>query len=162
MNNLKYYNDSLAYDFDMFMPREKVEVLPEQPQKQNIIKMPRSNSNANRKARSAVKRISSAMFAIVASAVMVTALCFNIGLRIKVNELNSHINRAKTQLNTLNSECVALQMEYERRVSYANLEMEAAALGMKKLDKDQVVYIRVSDKNMAKNAAGETMVAENS
>ena len=52
-------------------------------------------------------------------------------------------------------------MEYERRVSFSNLEMEAAALGMKKLDKDQVVYIRVNDKNMAKNASGEVMVAEN-
>ena len=159
MNNLKYYNDSLAYDFDMFMPKEKSTAVPVQPKKQNIIKMPEKRTN--RKAQLAVKKLSSAVFAIVASALMVTALCFNIALRIKVNEVNSQINRAKTQLNTLNSECVALQMEYERRVSYSNLEMEAAALGMKKLDKDQVVYIRVNDKNMAKNASGEIMIAEN-
>ncbi len=159
MNNLKYYNDSLAYDFDMFMPKEKSVAVPVKPKKQNIIKMPEKHTN--RKAQLAVKKLSSAAFAIVVSALMVTALCFNIGLRIKVNELNSQINRAKTQLNTLNSECVALQMEYERRVSYSNLEMEAAALGMKKLDKDQVVYIRVNDKNTAKNASGEVMVAEN-
>ena len=161
MNNLKYYNDSLAYDFDMFLPKEKSSAAPSQPKKADIIKMPRNKNGANKKAKSAVKKLSSYMFAIVASAVMVTALCFNIGLRIKVNEVNSQINRAKTQLNTLNSEYVALQMEYERRVSYSNLEMEAAALGMKKLDKDQVVYIRVSDKNVAKNADGQTMVAEN-
>lgn len=161
MNNLKYYNDSLAYDFDMFLPKEKSNAAPIQPQKENIVKMPRNKSGANRKAKSATKRISSSLFAVVATAVMVTALCFNIGLRIKVNEVNSQVNNAKTQLNTLNSEYVALQMEYERRVSYSNLEMEAAALGMKKLDKDQVVYVRVNDKNMAKNADGQTMVAEN-
>ena len=159
MNNLKYYNDSLAYDFDMFMPKEKNTAVQIKPKKPNVIKMP--VKNVDRKSRYAVKKLSSAMFAIVVSALMVTALCFNLALRIKVNELNSQINRAKTKLNTLNSECVALQMEYERRVSFSNLEMEAAALGMKKLDKDQVVYIRVNDKNMAKNASGEVMVAEN-
>ena len=159
MNNLKYYNDSLAYDFDMFMPKEKNAAVQVQPKKPNIIKMP--NKSAEKKARGAVKKLSSAMFAIVVSALLVTALCFNLALRIKVNEVNSQINRAKTKLNTLNSECVALQMEYERRVSYSNLEMEAAALGMKKLDKDQVVYIRLSDKNISKNASGEVMITEN-
>ena len=43
MNNLKYYNDSLAYDFDMFMPRQKESVAKDIQKKQNIIKMPKGN-----------------------------------------------------------------------------------------------------------------------
>jgi hypothetical protein len=42
MNNLKYYNDSLAYDFDMFMPktapeerRDNIVVMPQKAEKQN-------------------------------------------------------------------------------------------------------------------------------
>ena len=45
MNNLKYYNDSLAYDFQMFMPKEKPQAKPGN----NVIKMPRQN--AKKKAR---------------------------------------------------------------------------------------------------------------
>jgi hypothetical protein len=57
------------------------------------------------------------------------------------------------------SESVALQMEYENRISYINLEAEATELGMRKLEQDQVVYIRVNDKNMAKTGDGEVMMA---
>ena len=35
MDNLKYYNDSLAYDFEMFMPRPA-----QQQNKDNIVKLP--------------------------------------------------------------------------------------------------------------------------
>ena len=37
MDNLKYYNDSLAYDFEMFMPRSAEPI-----RKDNIVKLPQS------------------------------------------------------------------------------------------------------------------------
>ena len=37
MDNLKYYNDSLAYDFEMFMPRKEEPV-----RKDNIVKLPQT------------------------------------------------------------------------------------------------------------------------
>ena len=44
MDNSRYYNDSLAYDFDMFLPKEK-------PQKAKIVKMPQTaKKKATRKA----------------------------------------------------------------------------------------------------------------
>ncbi len=161
MNNLKYYNDSLAYDFDMFLPREKAAATaPKVAPKKNIIKLPETITHQKRRTK-AQSQISSGLFAVVSTFVLVVALCFNLALRLKVNELNSQINRTKSELNTLNSESVALQMEYESRVSYANLEKSAASLGMKKLDKDQVVYIKVNEKVKAINSNGETMVANN-
>ena len=160
MNNLKYYNDSLAYDFDMFLPREKATAAaPKVAPKKNIIKLPEKVTRAKRRTKAAHSQLSSSIFAIVSTFVLVVALCLNLTLRLKVNELNSQINRTKSELNTLNSESVALQMEYESRVSYANLEKSAASLGMKKLDKDQVVYIKVNDKVKAINSNGQTMVA---
>ena len=79
----------------------------------------------------------------------------------EVKQRDIVIDPPESELNKLNSESVALQMEYESRVSYANLEQSAASLGMKKLDKDQVVYIKVNDKVKAINSNGETMVANN-
>ena len=50
INNSKYYNDSLAYDFELFMPKEK-----KQPAK--VVKMPEKKI---KKARAkAKKRVSS-------------------------------------------------------------------------------------------------------
>ncbi len=155
MNNLKYYNDSLAYDFQMFMPEAKPQEKPED----NIIKMPERKSKKRSRTRAVASRISDSAFAIVATVILVGALCANIVLRIQVNELNNNINEAKTLLSEKQSESVALQMEYENRISYINLEAEATELGMRKLDQSQVVYIRVNDKNMARTGDGEILVS---
>ncbi len=155
MNNLKYYNDSMAYDFQLFMPKEK----PQEKNDDNIIKMPKTVKKPKRKAKAASKRVSESMFAIVATVILVGTLCANLCLRIKVNELNNDINTAKTVLSEKQSEYVDLAMEYENRISFINLEAAATELGMKKLDRDQVVYIRVNNKNTARNADGEVMVA---
>lgn len=155
MNNLKYYNDSLAYDFQMFMPKVK----PVEKSEDNIIKMPSSSQKKHRRTRAVTSKISDSAFAIVATVILVGALCANIVLRIQVNELNNNINKAKTLLGEKQSESVALEMEYENRISYINLEAEATELGMRKLDQSQVVYIRVNDKNMARTRDGEILVS---
>lgn len=156
MNNLKYYNDSLAYDFQLFMPKAKPQETPDD----NIIKMPERRKEKRSKTKAVAARISDSAFAIIATVVLVGALCANICMRIQVNELNNSINRAKNELSEKKSESVALQMEYENRISYINLEAEATELGMRKLDQSQVVYIRVNDKNMARTADGEILVSE--
>ena len=65
MNNLKYYNDSLAYDFQMFMPKEKPQSVP----KDNVIKMPRHKNKSRRK--TAAAQVSASAFSIVTSIVIV-------------------------------------------------------------------------------------------
>ena len=156
MNNLKYYNDSLAYDFQMFMPKAKPQEKPED----NIIKMPKVKTRKRSRTRAVATRVSDSAFAIVTTIILVGALCANIVLRIQVNELNNNINEAKTVLSEKQSESVALKMEYENRISYINLEAEATELGMRKLDQSQVVYIRVNDKNIARTASGEILVSK--
>jgi hypothetical protein len=51
-------------------------------------------------------------------------------------------------------------MEFERLMSYKNIEDAAKALGMRKMDKSQIVYIRVNDTNKAIDANGNVLTAE--
>ena len=56
MNNLKYYNDSLAYDFEMFSPKTA-----ERPKsRDNIVVMPVANKKSKAKRRAAARRLSPA------------------------------------------------------------------------------------------------------
>jgi len=66
----------------------------------------------------------------------------------------------KHSLNELDSERTSLEVEMQRRISYSNIEFEATQMGMQKLSKDQVTYIKVNDKNAAKTADGEIIVEE--
>ncbi|MEE1160715.1 MAG: hypothetical protein U0K70_01505, partial [Acutalibacteraceae bacterium] len=63
-------------------------------------------------------------------------------------------------INELDSVKTSLEVEMQRRISYSNLELEATQLGMRKMEKENVKYIRVNDKDKAVTANGETVTAE--
>ena len=148
MNNSKYYNDSLAYDFDMFMPS----TAKKEKREENIIKMAKPKAKAKRKA--AVRRVSVSAFGVMFATFMLFALCGNLFLRLQINEVNSEINNVKAQISELDSEKTSLEVEFERKISYANIELEATELGMRKMSKEQVKYIRVNEKNSALTSDG--------
>lgn len=156
MDNLKYYNDSLAYDFEMFMPKSNA--VPKE--KENIVVMPENRTTVKKRQRAATKALSSSAFAVMTAIFILAALCGNIALRLQINEVNSQINDMKHSLNELDSERTSLEVEMQRRISYSNIEFEATQMGMQKLSKDQVTYIKVNDKNAAKTADGEIIVEE--
>ena len=155
MDNLKYYNDSLAYDFEMFMPRKAEPV-----RKDNIVKLPETRHQKHAKRR-AVKRVSASAFAVMTAVFMLAAMCGNIFLRLQINEVNSKINTVKSEINALTSEKTRLEVELERVISYSNIELEAAEIGMQKMDKNQVKYIRVNDKNTAVTKDGDLIASSN-
>ncbi len=155
MDNLKYYNDSLAYDFEMFMPRSVEPV-----RKDNIVKLPQSKVQKRAKAR-AVKRVSASAFAVMTTVFVLAAMCGNIFLRLQINEVNSKINDVKAEINALEGQKTSLEVELERVISYSNIELEAAEIGMQKMDKNQVKYIRVNDKNTAITKDGELVADSN-
>lgn len=155
MDNLKYYNDSLAYDFEMFMPRPA-----EKTNKDNIVKLPQSSPRKRARKRAAVKTMSVSAFAVLASVFMLAAMCGNIFLRLQINEVGSQINDVKSEINALQSERTSLEVQLERVISYSNIELEAAEIGMQKMDKDQVKYIRVNDKNTAVTKDGKTVLSK--
>ncbi len=152
MDNSKYYNDSLAYDFDMFMPKEK-------PRKAKIVKMPQGKKSASSK--SAVMAVSERIKAVVAIGFVFAIICANIFLRVRITEVNNQINEIKTEITELESEQTRLNVELENRISYKNLELAAKELGMKKTDKSQVIYIRTNENNAAKTSNGIFSAATN-
>jgi len=155
MNNLKYYNDSLAYDFEMFSPKTA-----ERPNtRDNIVVMPKTANKAQKRNATAAKTLSAPVTLIMCAVFVLAGLCGNIALRLELNAVNSQINDVKAAIAELDSEKTSLEVEMKRRISFANLELEAVQLGMVKPDKDDVTYIRVNDKNAARMADG-TIVNE--
>ena len=151
MDNLKYYNDSLAYDFNLFAPKEK----PEE-NSDNIIKMPAKKTRSKAKA----KRLSISAVSVIMAAFMVMAVCGNIFLRVCITETSSKINDINTEIAELDAEITKLNVQFENKISYTNLEKAASEIGMKKMDKSQVVYMRVNSNNAAMTASGEKLVSE--
>ena len=154
MNNLKYYNDSLAYDFEMFAPK----TAERSKSRDNIVVMP--DRASKKRTRSATKAVSAPAMLIMTTVIILAGLCGNIALRLQINEVNSQINNVRAQIAEVDSEKTELEMEMQRRISYSNLELEAVQLGMKKPEKENVVYIRVNDKNAAQTADGTFIVSE--
>lgn len=151
MNNLKYYNDSLAYDFEMFMPKPSRKTEP----KDNIVVMPKVAKRAKNRKKAAVKRLSSPIMFLLCAIVVLGGFCGNISLRLQINEVNDEIGTVKSQIAELDSEMTGLEVEMQRRISFSNLELQAVELGMKKPSKESVKYIVVNDENAAKTENGE-------
>lgn len=143
MDNSKYYNDCLAYDFEMFAERPKKKTAPD-----NIIKI-------SPKTRPKTKTSSGAIFkaCVIAS---ILFFCFaNIQMRILINETNSNISQVKSEIRELQAEKTALEMKLEKEISLDNLEKSALEMGMCKPNKSQINYIRVYDKNRAISENGK-------
>ncbi len=154
MNNFKYYNDSLAYDFELFMPREK------SVNTDNVIKMPQKKTVKKQRKAKAQKTVSVSVAFVLLCTFFLAALCGNIFLRIRINEVDSQINDINVEINEMNADHTKLFVEMEKIISYNNLEQSAEVLGMKKMDKDQVVYIHVNDRNTAITSNGELVVSD--
>ncbi|MBQ0084218.1 MAG: cell division protein FtsL [Clostridiales bacterium] len=153
VDNFKYYDDSLAHDFDMFMPKKKEE--PAQ-----VIKMPETAAAKKRRKSAAEHTVSVSVIRVLAAMFFVGALVAEIFLNLQIHQVNSKIVEINKEINQLDAEYTKLYVDMEKIVSYNNLESAAAALGMKKLDKNQVVYINVNDKNAAITSSGEKVVSD--
>ncbi len=156
MNNTKYYNDSLAYDFEMFMPK----TAEQDKKRNNIVVLPQKAAASRKRTRAASKSMSVSVTMIMAAVFILAGLCGNIVLRLKINEVNSEISDMKSVIGELDGEKTSLEVEMQKKISYANLELEATQLGMRKLEKENVTYIRVNDKDAAKTADGDIVTAE--
>ncbi len=156
MDNIKYYNDSLAYDFEMFSP--KPQRTPDN--RDNIVVMPKTAERSRKRTKAAARRLASPAGLIMTAVFILAGLCGNIALRLQINEVNNEISEVNSVIKELDSEKTSLEMEMQRRISYANLELEATQLGMRKMEKENVKYIRVNDKDKAVKSDGSVVTAE--
>ena len=153
MNNAKYYNDSLAYDFELFM--SKTEHSP----RAEIVKMPKKTNKAARRA--ARREVSKTTSIVLLGLFLVSMICASIAIRVEISEVNSQIVKEKSNLAALSGEETRIDMEFEKMMSYKNIEAAAQAMGMRKMDKSQIIYIRVNDTNKAIDKNGNVLTAEN-
>lgn len=146
----KYYVDSFAYDYDMFMPHEK--------KQNNVVEINR------KKSRPTAKKTASRMFtagALVKTAfvlVMLALIMGNIYLRVQVTEITTEINKVQTEYSRALSQNTSLEMQLESTISYKNLEDSAKALGMQKAEPHQINYINSVDSDKVEITDGKTLV----
>lgn len=159
MNNLKYYNNNLAYDYDLFLPKEE-RMESNTPAADKIINVPEMSGKAGA-ARRHKEAVRSKTFAIVTTALLICMLCATIFLRVQVTETNSQIGNAQKELDALISEETRLEMEMERMISYKNIEEAAKELGMQKKDKSQVTYINTGAQSFGEVVGDGALSAEN-
>ena len=156
MNNLKYYEDSLAYDFSMFAPAEKITP----SKKGKIIDIPEEQKKRAITRRRAASGLSGKISAILATVFIIGMLTGNIFLRSQITETEQKITQMEAQISLAESKLASVNFKMEQKLSYNNLEEAATALGMRKLSKSQIVYIRTNQENKA--ILGEdTLSAEN-
>ena len=148
MDNLKYYNDSFAYDYDRFITTEK-------PKKADILEYPeKAKKNRSKSSSAGAMRVTLARN-IVVSVIVLAAVCGSLFLRAEISSLKSQINGVNKEITELESESVRLDVEIERKISMVNLEKAALELGMHKCEKSQVTYIRTNEFDTAENADGK-------
>ena len=156
MNNLKYYEDSLAYDFSMFAPAEKAAP----SKKGKIIDIQEEQKKRAIRRKKAASGVSGKISIILVTLFIIGMLSGNIFLRSQISETEQKITKMENQISLAESKLASVNFKIEQKLSYNNLEEAAMALGMRKLSKSQIVYIRTNQENKAVLGEGE-LSAEN-
>ena len=136
MDNLKYYNDSFAYDFKRFetAPKKKAEI-HDYPVGDSRIS---AEAQSERAARALLVRN------IVIAVIIVITVFASLFLRAEISSMRRDINQIKSEIVELESENTRLSVEMEKKISITNLEAAAIELGMQKCEKSQVTYIQTN------------------
>ncbi len=147
MDNLKYYNDSFAYNYDIFAPSQK--------KKAEIHEYPTTETKTKVKSDSILKGKGILIRNLVISAMVVGAVCCSLFLRAEISSMRSEINELNDEIVELESETTRLSVEMERKISVTNLEEAAIELGMQKCEKSQVTYIQTNNTDTAETDDGQ-------
>ncbi len=133
MNNMKYCNDSLAHDFDMFMPREK--------KQSNVVEFPKKSKQKHKSKAKASVKVSQRLFSIIVTVFLVGAAFGCLFLHAEISKVSNELNAVEAETVKLKSEQTRLNVILEKKTSVGNLENQAKKLGMQKQEKTQVNYI---------------------
>lgn len=129
MNNMKYVNDSLAHDYDLFAEKPK--------SRDNIIDMRDRKPVENKKQSSFLsKAVTLGLLSVI-----VVSIFVNIFIRAQISEVSNQINETEKTVNELKSEETRLNVLLEKKTTFANLEKQAKSIGMQKQEKMQMNYI---------------------
>ena len=146
MNNIKYFNDNLAHDYDRFMPKA-----PRDTQNEKVVDFtPKPVKRPKSKAKSVS---SSKTFPIIMSVIIVLGVLCNLFLRAEISRVSNELGSAETITERLISEQTRLSVELEKKTAVGNLEKQAIGLGMQKQEKTQMNYIFTYDDEVLEESA---------
>lgn len=133
---MQNYNNNLAYDFDLFAPKEKRGEVVELKTSKNVM---REDSAASlEKSAMPLRKV---INILCVTAMVLAFIGFQLYSNLVGTELTAQIDKAKNQLTELKSEETRLSMELENLVAYDNIEAAAKELGMQKREVSQTVYV---------------------
>lgn len=141
------YNNSAAYDFDLFAPapKTKSQPKPEQRPQPKIVK-PRVKTQAELDAEAAAIKAKLLKFVSVLT-IGVVLLGTNIALHIRDNELNTSIVNLDKELNEKKSDYTRLNAALHAKFSPDNVREYAENTGMVKRERYQIVYFDIAEGN---------------
>ena len=152
----RYYVESTAYDFDMFTEKSK--------RKSNIVDFEKAKKKTSPRSKQSSKSVKAHKVNMRLVSTFMVCLLFlgmfgmSIYLRGEINEISAEIAKTEKQISQKESEYIALEVEFDNRVSYKNLETAAAELGMQKAQKHQVNYIVTNGENRSEEIDGTKFV----
>ena len=152
----RYYVESTAYDFDMFTEKAKrtTNVVDFEKAKKKSQVRSKQSSNSAKAHKVNMRLVSTFMVCLL----FLGMFGINIYLRGKINEISAETARIEKLINQKESEYIALEVEFDNRVSYKNLETAAAELGMQKAQKHQVNYIVTNGENRSEEIDGTKFI----
>ena len=134
------YKSSNAYDFNLFLPKEKT---ARAPRRNNVVKMPEPAAKPVRKP----SRYKALAGAFAVSGLIIALLSGQIFLRVEIAETQDEIIARENEIEQMNSEYTRMNMQLESKMSFRSMEEAAKALGMTKKDKSAVEYIMVDEED---------------
>ena len=152
----RYYVESTAYDFDMFTEKSKrtTNVVDFEKAKKKSQVRSKQSSNSAQAHKVNMRLVSTFMVCLL----FLGMFGINIYLRGEINEISAETARIEKLINQKESEYIALEVEFDNRVSYKNLETAAAELGMQKAQKHQVNYIVTNGENRSEEIDGTKFI----
>jgi len=135
-----------AYDFALFEPKkvEEPQQQPQQPKKNNIIRMPKEHLDKTTKTRRRVKNHGAVkkVILMVMGAAICAVLIFS---QVRLAELTSQIEATNKALEESQSLYIQYQMQTDSQLSPSAVEEYATKnLGMAKEEQTQMEYIELS------------------
>ena len=152
----RYYVESTAYDFDMFTEKSKrkANVVDFEKAKKKSQVRSKQSSNSAKAHKVNMRLVSTFMVCLL----FLGMFGMSIYLRGEINEISAEIAKTEKQISQKESEYIALEVEFDNRVSYKNLETAAAELGMQKAQKHQVNYIVTNGENRSEEIDGTKFI----
>lgn len=127
IDNTKYVEDSLSYDFSLF---------EERPKKNNIIPLP----SPKKQSAILIKLKSLSLASLILFIVL--GIAGTVYLRAEINKTEVEIKKMDSKIAEVDSKKISLETKIDTLLSYKNLASVADELGMKKPSADQIKYIR--------------------